>query len=248
MLTATFLHCQGVGEVTERDLWGSGVRSWSDFLERSEHGLPPRARSPLIREHVAESAERLAARDGAWFARMLRPAHHWRVYPELGRRIAYLDIETTGGYGPGDLTVVGLYDGLRVRQFVKGDNLDEFPEALAGVELIVTFFGTGFDLPFLRRAFRMEFPQPHVDLCFALKRLGYRGGLKSVERQFGIRRSNETEGLTGMDAVRLWAEYQRGNEAALHTLLSYNAEDITSLETLWLAAYPRLVEHCGAPS
>src|SRR5262249_8317964 len=154
-----------------------------------------------------------------WFSRLLPSCEQWRAFSSFQKKVAYLDIETTGGMDPLSLTVVGMYDGIRLRQFIRGDNLDEFPQAIADTQMIVTFFGTGFDLPFLRRAFRMEFPQLHVDLCYLLKRLGHSGGLKKVERSLGLHRSKETDGLDGMDAVRLWREYVLGDEKSLETLL-----------------------------
>ncbi len=240
MIESTFIHCQGVGATTERSLWEAGVTHWSEAAnEQTQLPVGPVTRQ-RVRETSAESIGRLANADFRWFASRLPEREHWRMVRATGVRIGYVDIETNGGYGPQDLTVVGLYDGLKVRHFVKGDNLAEFPEAIEGFNFLVTFFGTGFDLPFLKRSFGMSFPQPHTDLCFALKRLGYKGGLKSVERQLGLRRSGETTGLDGMDAVRLWYEYLRGKEKSLATLLKYNEEDIVNLETLLNLAYPRL--------
>jgi hypothetical protein len=45
--------------------------------------------------------------------------------------------------------------------------------------------------------------------------LGYRGGLKYIEKKFGISRDQEIDGMDGYDAVRLWQAYQWGDEAAL---------------------------------
>src|SRR2546421_9562614 len=215
MLEATFIHCPGIGEKTERKLWSYGARSWSDYLTIRDVLRISQAQRNRLELLVLESLERLAAGDYAWFARVLPQREHWRAYPAFRDRVAFLDIETTGGMEPEDLTVVGLYDGANLRQFVRGMNLHEFPEAIADAAVIVTFFGTGFDLPFLRRAYGMEFPQLHIDLCFLLKRLGYSGGLKQVETGFGIHRSPETRGLSGWDAVRLWREYRRGSQDSL---------------------------------
>ena len=237
MLESTFIHCPGIGIETERRLWSSGARSWSEYLELEGRVCPSRVHQ-ILRPLVEESVDRLLAGDYAWFAHILPQREHWRAYPAFRHRIAYLDIETTGGIDSQSLTVVGLYDGLRLRQFVKGDNLDEFPEAIDKYAMLVTFFGTGFDLPFLRRAFGMDFHQLHVDLCFLLKRLGHKGGLKRVEQAFGLIRSAETVGLSGADAVELWWLYKRGDETALQKLLAYNADDVINLETLLETAYP----------
>jgi uncharacterized protein YprB with RNaseH-like and TPR domain len=232
MLESTYVHCAGIGLKTERELWEAGAHTWNDFQQLAD-GLPigPRKKEALA-PLVDQSIVRLLATDYQWFARALQAREHWRTFSSFKKKVAYLDIETTGGMDPGSLTVVGLYDGIRLRQFVRGDNLDDFPEAIADAQIIVTFFGTGFDLPFLRRAFRIEFPQLHVDVCFLLKRLGYSGGLKRVEKALGINRNKETHGLDGMDAVRLWWEYVNGQEQSLETLLAYNAEDVLNMETL----------------
>ena len=73
----------------------------------------------------------------------------------------------------------------------------------------------------------------------AAARLG--GGLKRIEDRLGIDRTEETRGLSGWDAVRLWRMYQAGNERALELLLTYNREDVLHMENLLQWAYPRLV-------
>lgn len=247
MLRSTYLHCDGIGEVTEQRLWAAGALTWDDFLRAPDAGrLSDHLRADLV-NLVTESVARLEARDAAWFARQLPGREHWRAFRAFRDGVAYLDIETTGGPEPEDLTVVGLYDGVRLQQFVRGENLQDFPAAMERVEVIVTFFGGGFDLPFLRRAYRMEFPQLHVDLCPLWQRLGYRGGLKRVEEALGIRRPDQTRGLSGLDAVRLWWEWRNNdNRTALETLLAYNADDVLNMERLIDLALPLLLEKAGA--
>lgn len=257
MLNRTYVHCPGIGAKTERRLWEIGAATWDDFLDRSDDLRISRRQRDLLTPLLTESRDRLRAGDHAWFAAQLPAREQWRAYLPFASRVAYLDIETNGGTAPADLTVVGLYDGNTLRQFVRGRRemkpplgalsaetlpLDAFPAVVAEYAVLVTFFGTGFDLPFLRRAYRMTFPQIHIDLCFLLKRLGYGGGLKQVERSFGIARSEETEGLSGWHAVELWRQWRFGSREALETLLAYNAEDVVNLETLLSAAYPRMVE------
>jgi uncharacterized protein YprB with RNaseH-like and TPR domain len=83
----------------------------------------------------------------------------------------------------------------------------------------------------------------HLDLCPLLRRLGLRGGLKVVERQVGLSRSPETDGLNGWDAVHLWWRYVDYNdERALATLLRYNREDVVHLSPLLALVYERLWE------
>jgi uncharacterized protein len=241
MLDSTYIHCPGIGLKTERKIWETGARTWSHYLaDPASWDIPSRIRSCL--DPIVEvSQARLESRDHAWFARSIPQKEHWRSYPVFSDNIAYLDIETTGGMEAGDLTVVGLYEGAEFRQFVKGRDLHLFPQAIRDKAVIVTFFGSGFDLPFLRHALGLDFPQLHIDLCFMLKRLGLSGGLKKIEDRLGLDRTEETRGLSGWDAVRLWRMHQAGSERALETLLAYNREDVLHMENLLQWAYPRMV-------
>jgi uncharacterized protein YprB with RNaseH-like and TPR domain len=125
---------------------------------------------------------------------------------------------------------------------VRGRNLREFPAALHGVELLVTYNGASFDLPVLRSAFpEVEFDRfHHIDLRFPLHRLGVKGGLKGAERQLGIGRSDAVAGVDGFMAVLLWREHRAGSATALDTLLRYCLEDVVNLKPLLALTYNRL--------
>ena len=248
MLTSSFIHIPGVGPKTESHIWQRGVRTWADFLRQPSAAGLTALKTHHIAEVAATSVERLKEEDHRYFATMLQSREHWRAYPEFSHRIAYLDIETTGLEGHDQVTIIGVYDGRDVRIYTKGEDLQEFADDIGQYSLLVTFFGNCFDLPFLRRRFsRLHFDQLHVDLCPALRRLGYKGGLKRIERQLGIERSPETEGLDGWDAVRLWREWEQGSEESLDLLKAYNREDIVNLERLMRFAYRGLFQKTGVP-
>lgn len=243
MLTQTFVHIRGIGYSTERRLWERGISDWDAFLTlpRAERTQLARSRGEDVEALVACSRERLAAGDWRFFAKRLPPREHWRAVPQFRERILFLDIETDGGLAGESVTVIGAHDGRRLHQFVRGRNLAEFAELAAEAQLLVTFFGSRFDLPLLRLAFpQLALDALHVDLCPTLRRLGLRGGLKAIERQLGFVRSDETAGLTGWDAVRLWSDYRRGRDGALATLLRYNAEDVENMRPLLVYAYEQL--------
>jgi hypothetical protein len=257
VLNRTYIHVPGIGPKTESHIWQQGVHSWDDFLrDPSAAGLSA-VKTGRIAEAVSESRQRLEQKDHSYFSSALQPREHWRAYPEFGDRIAYLDIETTGLEGYDQVTIVGLYDGRDVRIYTKGEDLQEFADDINGLgrrpapALLVTFSGGSFDLPFLRRRFpvvaRALAGMLHIDLCPALRRLGLKGGLKNIERQLGIERSPETEGLDGWDAVRLWREWEQGSQEALDLLKAYNREDIVNLERLMRLAYRGLCEKTGVP-
>ena len=157
--------------------------------------------------------------------------------------MAYLDIETTGLGGPGDVvTTIALYDGRNVRHYVRGENLERFADDARAYDLLVTYNGKSFDVPFLARFLGVQLEQAHIDLMHVLRRLGYRGGLKAVERQLGYERPDMAD-IDGYFAVVLWHAYQRtGDRRALETLLAYNVQDVLNLEPLMVFAFNRSLE------
>ena len=241
MLEQTFIHIVGIGPKTEQALWGRGIHRWQDFLDHKKPVLSP-TKDRLIRRDLEDS---LAHRDDIGFFNDRLPAgEKWRLFDKFKHRAVYLDIETSG-YDPwdNDITVIGLYDGTQVQTFVNGINLDAFEVAVADYDLVITFNGACFDLPFIKRSFPgISLPKGHIDLRFVLKKLGHEGGLKKIERDLGITRSDEIDGVDGFEAVRLWHRYQRGDKKALQTLISYNNADIMNLEPLMALAYERKKE------
>jgi uncharacterized protein YprB with RNaseH-like and TPR domain len=248
MLEKTFVHVHGIGYKTERRLWEQGADCWQSFLADPTRFRVPKPRLPFFMETVERSPEALTGGDYRFFSSRLAVRDHWRALHSFPGRVAYVDIETDGGTEYENITVIGVSDGRTLRQFVKSEDLLEFEEALEGFAVLVTFFGSGFDLPVLRRAFpRMRFDQLHLDLCFTLRRLGLSGGLKAIERGLGLSRSPETARLNGWDAVRLWREWRWGKEDSLRTLLAYNAEDVENMVPLADFAYRRLAEAACRP-
>lgn len=244
MLESTFIHVPGVGSSTERRLWESGANDWAAYLAGCEENWPvSTAQRTNLKPIIEESVLRLQEANAFWFAKRIPSSEHWRAAQAFGSQMAYLDIETDGGQSGDSITLIGLYDGHTMHQFIRGKNLQEFPDALNGIGLLITFYGTGFDLPMLQRAFAgLSLQQMHIDLCYLMRRLGYRGGLKQIERRLGIIRSNSTDGLSGMDAVRLWHEYQLGRRTSLRTLLEYNAEDTRNMADILEEGYKRMTK------
>ncbi len=237
MLKRTFVHLPGVGLKTEAHMWRSGLATWEDFLNaRQVPGLGP-SRLAWFKSLLQKSLRHLDRPD--YFADCLPLAEHWRLFRHFRPKTAYLDIETSGAaWSEMAVTVVGIYDGRTMRQFVLGHNLMDFPEALADVDVLVTFNGSQFDLPVLKASFPdLSLPPVHLDLRFILARLGFRGGLKKIEPRFGIRRAPEVAAMNGFDALLLWERYQRGDLTARELLLQYNKEDVLNLETLMAQAF-----------
>ena len=241
MLENTFIHIPGIGKKTEEMLWERGIITWNDFLE-NDAPIFSKARDSFVREELEASIE--CRGDLSFFVERLSSGEMWRLFEAFGKRAVYLDIETSGGYaGIDEITVIGIYDGRSVKSFINGFNLEEFEMAIEPYDLVITFNGTCFDIPYIRRQFRnISLPSAHIDLRFLLKRLGYKGGLKKIEKEFGLERGRDIEGLSGYHAVILWQEHQWGKEGALDKLVKYNSADIINLKPLMETAYAKMME------
>ena len=82
---------------------------------------------------------------------------------------------------------------------------------------------------------------------YPLKNIGYSGGLKKIESSLGMKRSEETEGISGFEAVRLWNRYEKGDDEALEVLIKYNKEDVENLKTIIDMTYQKMVDNEVAP-
>jgi uncharacterized protein YprB with RNaseH-like and TPR domain/predicted nuclease with RNAse H fold len=244
MLRSTFLHIPGVGPVTEKMIWSRRIYSWDDFIEkRRKVGISDNVAN-RIEKWLRRSERALEKKDALFFSTRLPQRDLWRLYPEFKNRTAFLDIETTGlSFYYDDITLIGLYNGKDVKTFVQGQNLGDFESEIKKYSIIVTYNGTLFDLRFIREKLGQQLVPPvHIDLRFLLKRLGYTGGLKSVEKQMNICREEEVADLSGFDATVLWNRYVRGDDYALESLVKYNLADIVNLKTMLELAYQQLHE------
>jgi hypothetical protein len=229
VLTRSFVHVPGVGERRERGLWDRGYTDWDAFLR----GHPASAWRDLIASRL--DRER-AARD-------LPRREMWRLSTAFPGRTGFLDIETTGlTPGRDGVTCVGISDGETVTALVQGRDLHRLGEELERFDLLVTYNGACFDLPFLASSFPgIDFSRfHHIDLRYPLHRLGLKGGLKGVERTLQLSRAEELEGADGYVAVLLWEQHVRGHPRALETLVRYCLEDVVHLKPLMAHAYDRL--------
>src|SRR5262245_16498813 len=140
----------------------------------------------------------------------------------------YLDVETDWGRR---LTVVGFHSAATGLVQLVGPEITaaRLAGALPGAGTLFTYNGHSFDLACLRKQLGLDLRGRFrsVDLRWACWRQGLRGGQKAIEARLGKQR--RLPGLDGRDAPVLWGRFQRGDRAALATLLRYNAEDLEGM-------------------
>lgn len=238
MLTNSFVHLPGIGPETEERFWAQGLRTW-DHLAQNATALFGAKKAAQITTALEECRSAFEAAEFNYFQGRFKGAEMWRLLPAIletcPEKIAYLDIETTGlGFPPQckSTTIAVYYGGQLFLEHDKRRQLSLLRQIEEEARCLVTFNGGTFDLPFLRREFKLDFRQAHVDLRFWMAKLGYRGGLKKIQQQFHEVRQRESMDIDGFDAVRLWRLHERGVPNALETLLTYNAEDTVVLEQL----------------
>ena len=206
MLTNTFCCFDGLTALSERRLWIKGCLEWRELLHLNQSVLS-KNKLEKVRTQVHQAMMALEAGMADWFLNRLRPPDTVRILPHFINTAGYLDIETTGLTKDDHITTVTLSHNGRCQCYVYGLNLDKLLQNLSGISLLVTYNGTNFDLPRIRKAFHIDINIPHLDLRPCLEAIGYRGGLKRCEELMGIERTRD-ESLMGIDAVELWKQYK----------------------------------------
>lgn len=230
-----------VGARAEVKVWSQGVRNWNDFISLSKINGFSRSRKNFCDWRLQHAKKALRDEDVNFFGNALPQGEHWRLFKQFKDDACYLDIETSGYYG--NVTVVGISDGVDTFTFVRGFNLekDSIEKVINKYKVMLTFNGASFDLPVMRRYFNMDFKIPHIDLRFAAQKIGLSGGLKSIEKQINITRREEVADMGGDDAPYLWEMWKStGKREYLDKLVMYNEEDILNLKPLANYVIPKL--------
>lgn len=241
----SYIPVRGVGETRERSLWAQGATHWDRF----DPDLLGEKTGARVEAFIERAEPRLEAGDADFFAREFPDRSQWRLYENFRSGTLFLDIETTGLDQHRDVvTTVSLHRDGDTETLVRGRDLtaDRLQRHLDEAALLSTFNGAQFDVPFLETELDVSIDRPHVDLRFLGQRVGLSGGLKAIERVVGIERDRPD--IDGREAVRLWREYERGDRAALDTLIEYNRADTVNLRALFDVLVDRVDESVRPPN
>lgn len=192
--------------------------------------------------------------------------HPSSLFPRLGipvHKIAILDIETTGFNRNKDIiSVVGIVTftnegNCEVIQLFNDDGksdhkiIESLTYLLEPIELLVTYNGDGFDLPFVNhksesigmKSILRHGDNHHVqslDLLKISRELFHylpRKNLKTVEAELGIGRQDT---IDGKEAAESYIRFLKtGNESERDKILLHNVEDILNLIPLLLRLHDR---------
>ena len=243
MIRECFRQFQGIGPKTAEVLSREGFASWDDCLIREEE-MPfnGKRRNKLIDE-IRKSQLAYDSHDIEYFTASFPTAEQWRILGNYFDRATFIDVETTGlSRHSCHASVIAAFHKGEMHSFVYGENLDDFLLLVDDAGLLVTFNGNCFDIPFLEKTFNIpSIGRAHLDLRWIAWHSGYRGGLKSIERQLGIRRPPHIDGIDGFEAVDLFFQWQRGDASSRDRLIRYCRADVCS--TYLIAE--RILRECG---
>ncbi len=168
--------------------------------------------------------------------------------------VIIIDIETTGLFPERNKVIVGGLLSMdanapAARQFFAetkdGEKalLEAYYPLLDAADIIISFNGDSFDIPFLNRrfakngiAYRIP-PEKSFDLYRVIRQSGFSGILPNlkqttVERYLGIAGSR-TDTITGRESIELYNEYVRtGDKRMKETILLHNHDDLLQLNRL----------------
>lgn len=164
--------------------------------------------------------------------------------------LGVLDIETTGLSPKNSAFVLGGLvtpepDGIRAEQFFaetlsqEAETLKAFWESVSRKDVLITFNGQHFDLPFMqgRSKAALDFPY-HLDLYLLVKQFSpirkFLPNLKqkTIENYMGLWQYRKDE-ISGGESVQLYYEFLTGKDPeVLEKILLHNHDDIVQLYRL----------------
>lgn len=231
-IKSTYIHLQGFGKLTEKKLWESGVLCWDDYVEQEKQ------KTLFFEESISvlkSSYDAYSSKNIDFFSETLPRADYYRLALTFPEDVLFLDIETTGLSSYYDyVTMVGWSQKDNYNYYIHGlHDISKLKDALNKAKIIVTFNGSIFDIPFLKKHFReLSFPKTHIDLRFLSKSNGLEGGQKKIEKTIGFKRPKSLKETSGFTATLLWDEYKWGKKTSLEKLVAYNHSDIEGMKVI----------------
>ena len=235
MIERSFVFLPGIGFKGEQRILEQ-VKNWNGFLKADKiKGISKKAKLFFDRR-IKEAQRELYDLNADYFVGKLPKKEMWRLYGYFKDSVLFLDIEIDSF---GQVILIGMSDGYDSKLMVRGVNLDKdiFVEELSKYKLLITFNGRSFDIPKIEKMFQVKIEKAHIDLKPLCVNLGWKGGLKEVEKILGVSRPAHLHG----NPVDLWrAFHASGDKEYLDLLIAYNEEDVVNLKNVMEKAYSEL--------
>lgn len=236
MIQNSFIFLKGINKKLERNIWKQGILNWDDFISVKKIKGISWKRKLFYDSELQRAKKELFALNSNYFFEKFPQAETWRLYDFFKEYAVFLDIETSGLTKKDYITVIGLFDGIDTKIMINGINLDwrALKSELAKYKLIVTFNGSSFDIPFLKKQFPDLLPKiPNFDLKSACRKIGLNRGLKEIEKILGIKREEILGNFHSGDPFTLWRMFRAtGDDYYLQLLVKYNEEDVINLKRI----------------
>jgi uncharacterized protein YprB with RNaseH-like and TPR domain len=233
----TFIHFSGIGPKREGQILSQGIKDWEELKwSLLESSLPfgDDLKDGLLKE-IQVDQKALKENNIGHLIERFPPTHQWKILSRYLNKATFFDIETTG-LSPyqSSISVIGVYHRGKREVFIKGKNLDDFLDLLEEVDLLVSFNGNSFDAPWILHQFHIpELPCAHLDLRWPCYHLGLVGGLKKIEGTLGLSRANDIRGISGLEAILLWENWEAQKDlASLKKLCHYCLADTVALSQI----------------
>ncbi len=238
MIRHSFVLLERIQQRKERALWQQGITTWDEFWKASSiKGIAPEKKYYYDRR-LREAQQALQQGDSSYFPGKLPQKEMWRLYDSFRDECCFLDIETDVW---GKITVVGVSNYYQTWTFVQSANLDRggIEQLLSRFKILITFNGSSFDVPKLKKQLRVEVRMPHIDLKPLCVNLGLKGGLKEVERILNLKRPAHLL----LDPIACWENFLvTGDREQLDLLIGYNTEDIENLKGVMEYVYKKMCQ------
>ena len=234
LIRGALSHLPGIGRERLQKLNNACINDWRQLLHQPLPFKISPGQQKALTTAVRRCEQAVEKRDIPFLVDTFSSADHWRILSSFFQEAAYLDIETAGLDVAAPVTVIAIFQTGRCACYVGDLNLTKALGHLKRISLLVTFNGSTFDLPCIKRAFQIPTLQiPHIDLRWVCHHMSLHGGLKSIEQQLAIERPRELRDIDGSEAVWLWNQYRAtGDGKALQKLVRYCAADTLTLRAL----------------
>jgi len=239
MIKNTFFIFKGISKEKEKELWNKGIRTWEDFLKKDKIQGISKEKKQNYDLQIKKAIIKLEYEEHDYFIKLIPIKLHYRYYPIIKDELIYIDIESYGHTKSNEITIIGIGNGEYTR-IIRGDNTDssELKRILSKAKGIVTYNGRSYDIPILKKRYRISFENKFIiDLKHLMQELEYKGGLKKIEEELGIKRQLSHKIMNG-DPINLWKAYKATEDNHFIELLAeYVEADVNSLPTIIEYAY-----------